>query len=279
MSPDRRRVGIIGYGNMGSAVAEGIKGNYDVVVFDKDAVKTASAKGVGTAQSLEELLPASDIVLLAVKPQELGGVLERIKGGAAGKLVVSIAAGIPTALFEERLGGGCRVVRAMPNLPAKVGKGMICFCAGKNAGEDDLRDAAGIFSFIGRTMRVEEGMMDAVTAVSGSGPGYLYFLLEQTDKEAWSSTASGRFTAELAAAAESVGFSPRDAALLASATAEGGMALLASSGAAPEVLRAQVTSRGGTTEAGINAMRLSGNSLKEAVKAALKRARELSTAS
>lgn len=275
----KKKVGIVGYGNMGSAIAEGIKGDYSVLVFDKDAGKTAPARGMKTARSLEELLGGSDIVVLAVKPQELGEVLERAKDGFVGKLVVSIAAGIPTSLLEERLGGGCRVVRAMPNLPAKIGKGMICFCAGKNAGEDDLKDSAGIFSFIGRVMRVDESMMDAVTAVSGSGPGYLYFLLEQARKEEWTSIASGRFTAELSFAAESAGFSPQDAALLASATAEGSMALLASSGVSPEVLRAQVASKGGTTEAGINAMRSSGNSLREAVKAALKRARELSTTS
>jgi len=274
----KKKVGIVGYGNMGSAIAEGIKGDYTVLVFDKDTGKTAPAKEMKTARSLEELLAGADIVVLAVKPQELGEVLERVKDGVGGKLVVSIAAGIPTSLFEERLGGGCRVVRAMPNLPAKVGKGMICFCAGKNAGEDDLGDAAGIFSFIGRVMRVDESLRDAGTAGAGSGPGYLYFLLEQARKEEWISIASGRFTAELSSAAESVGFSPQDAAFLASVTAEGSMALLASSGVSPEVLRAQVTSRGGTTEAGINAMKSSGNSLKEAVKAALKRARELSTA-
>jgi len=179
----KKKVGIVGYGNMGSAIAEGIKGDYSVLVFDKDAGKTAPARGMKTARSLEELLGGSDIVVLAIKPQELGEVLERAKDGFVGKLVVSIAAGIPTSLLEERLGGGCRVVRAMPNLPAKIGKGMVCFCAGKNAGEDDLTDSAGIFSFIGRVMRVDESMMDAVTAVSGSGPGYLYFLLEQARKK------------------------------------------------------------------------------------------------
>ncbi|MFA5320358.1 MAG: pyrroline-5-carboxylate reductase [Candidatus Omnitrophota bacterium] len=278
MSICKKRVGIIGYGNMGSAIAEGIKTDYRVTVFDKDTARTAAVSGIKAAQGTEALLTESEIVVLAVKPQELGELLALLQGKTGGKLLISIAAGIPTALLEERLGRESRVVRAMPNLPAKIGKGMICYCAGIGATGQDMRDAAGIFSFIGRTMPVEEEMMDAVTAVSGSGPGYFYFLLEQIDSGKWEDLSAGHFVPELAKAAQTVGFSPEDAELLASVTAEGSMALLKSAGVSPEVLRGQVTSKGGTTEAGIKAMIEAGNSLSEAVKAALKRARELSGA-
>jgi pyrroline-5-carboxylate reductase len=261
---------------MGSAIAEGIKADYPVSAFEKDDAKIKGLVGISIASSVEQLLLESAMVILAVKPQELGRLLVQLRGKTAGKIIVSIAAGIPTAAIEERIGGGCRVVRVMPNLPAKIGKGMICLCAGSSASVEDARKTRAVFSYVGKTLVVNEGLMNAVTAVSGSGPGYFYYLIENMDKKEWTNFAVNNFIPALAEAAVAAGFNKDDAGVLASVTAEGSLALLEQAGSSPADLLMRVTSKGGTTEAGIAAMRVTGGSLAEAVKAALKRAEELS---
>lgn len=172
-----KSIGIIGFGNMGSAIAGRIKSKYRVIAFDEDEEKTKNISGIGTVNSITDLLKQSDAIVLAVKPQDFDAVLSEVKPFAKGKLIISIAAGIKTQYIEKKL-GGARVVRAMPNLPVKVGKGISCLCKGKFARGTDLKFSEEIFKKLGKTLVLKENMMDAATAISGSGPGFLCGLIE-----------------------------------------------------------------------------------------------------
>lgn len=267
-------IGIIGYGNMGSAIGQRLKAQFRVWAFDKDKSKTAGLRGIEIAADVLSLINAVRAVILSVKPQDFEEVLKGISGAIGTKLVISIAAGISTAYIENRL-GQVRVIRAMPNLPAKVGKGITCLCRGGFASAKDLDFAKKIFGNLGETMPVEESLMNAVTAVSGSGPGYFYHLIQGKKKQEWEDYAQLVFAPRLSEAAQRIGFTAAQAELLAQATVEGSVALLKESGLLPEVLCKQVTSKGGTTEAGLRVL-LGIDSLTDAVLAALRRAEELS---
>lgn len=258
---------------MGSAIAERIKTKYLVYVFEKDGSKTQNLSGINVADTIEDLLNKVANIILAVKPQDFDVVLLQIKERVKSKLIISIAAGIPTGYIERKL-GGVRVIRVMPNLAAKVGRGMICLCKGRYTYVGDLGFVREIFDYLGKTMPTEEDLMDAVTAVSGSGPGYFYDLIKNKKPEEWEDYAKKIFIPTLSAAAEKIGFSHEQAELLARATAEGSIALLKESGLSPQTLCSQVCSKGGTTEAGLAALHMT-NSLEEAVKAALKQTEEL----
>lgn len=266
-------IGIIGFGNMGSAIAARIKSKYKVAVFDQDKNKTAGLREFPAAGSARQLVDDSEAVILAVKPQEFGVVLSEIKEYLKDKLVISIAAGIATADIE-RVIGRVRLIRAMPNAPAKIGAGITCLCPGKFAAAQDFSFAEGLFGLLGKTLRIEEKMMNAATAVSGSGPGYLYHWAEGKTIAEARNYAREVFAPGLAAAAVNLGFSTEQAQLLARATAEGSIVFLESSRLSPAELKKQVASRGGTTEAGLGALER-GGSLEEAVRAAAKRAEEL----
>ena len=121
-------------------------------------------------------------MILAVKPQDLDALLAQLRGHVAGKLVVSVAAGITTG-YIQRHSAATRVVRAMPNLPAKIGKGMICLC--KGAAAADLDFVKKLFDYMGKTMIMEEEMINAATAISGSGPGYFYYLIKDRQRRQW----------------------------------------------------------------------------------------------
>ena len=269
----KESIGIIGYGNMGSAIGQRLKSKFQVWAFDKDKGKTENLSDIKVAQDTLNLISAVIAVILSVKPQDFGEVLKEIKNDIDAKLVISIAAGISTGYIESRL-GRVRVIRVMPNLPAKVGKGMICLCKGSYTCEKDLDFAKELFDNLGETMLVEENLMNAVTAVSGSGPGYFYHLIQEMPKEDWENYAKAEFIPTLTASAQRVGFSPRQAKRLAELTAEGSIALLQETGISPAELCRQVTSRGGTTEAGLRVLR-GIDSLADSVSAALKRAKEL----
>jgi pyrroline-5-carboxylate reductase len=267
-------IGIIGFGNMGSAIGNRIKSEYTVWAFDKDENKTDNLSGISVAGDLADLVNRVDAVILAVKPQDFDTLLTQIKQYIHGRLIISIAAGISTEYIENKL-GEVRVIRVMPNLAAKIGKGMICLCKGSFATDNDLDFAKVIFDFMGATIIIKEKMMDAATAVSGSGPGFFYHLIQGRPNEEWGDYASKEFIPALSASAQRVGFNSGQAELLAKKTAEGSIALLKETGLSPEALRMQVASKGGTTEAGLKALQ-SINSLGRAVEAALKRAGELS---
>jgi pyrroline-5-carboxylate reductase len=271
---EKKTIGIIGFGNMGSAIAHRLKGSFKVYIYEKDLNKLRDPAGMTILGSVEDMLDACQTIIIAVKPQDFDSVLEELRGKTEKMVLISIAAGISTDYIEERV-GEVPVVRVMPNLPAKIGMGMICLCKGQYALETDLSYAKELFDLLGKTLVFDESMMDAVTAVSGSGPGFFFGLIENKPESEWPVYATNIFTPLLIEAAREIGFTQAQAQTLAVATAEGSLALLRQSRSTPEALRIQVTSKGGTTEAGLKVLSQT-NSLVEAVKAAAQRAAEIS---
>ena len=268
-----RTVGIMGYGNMGQAIAERIKTKYQVYIFEKDEKKNLNLSGINFTSNIEDLLRKAANIILAVKPQDFEIVLNNIKNLVKGKLIISIAAGISTSYIEKQL-GRVRVIRVMPNLAVKVGKGMICLCKGRYSFVGDLGFVREIFSYLGKTMTLEEDLMDEVTVISGSGPGYFYDLIKNKKPAEWEDYSKNIFIPQLSSVAKEIGFTEQEAEILVKETVEGSIALLKETGLSPEILCSQVCSKGGTTEAGLAVLRIT-NSLEEAVKAALKRAKDL----
>ncbi len=266
----RLRVTFIGGGNMAEALVKGLLAGgvvpaHAVTVVDVDAGRLARFRdhyGTVTGTDAARAAERADVVVLAVKPQAMEEVLRALAGSAvASALVVSIAAGVTTTRIEAALGANVRVVRAMPNTPALVGAGVSAVCAGRRAAGADLDTAERLLGAVGRVVRVEEPMMDAVTAVSGSGPAYVFHLAEA-----------------LLAAAEDLGLAPDVARMLVAGTLFGSAKLLRESGLEAGELRRRVTSRGGTTEAALGVLgeRKVSEALRAAVAAARDRSAELS---
>jgi pyrroline-5-carboxylate reductase len=270
----RKRIGIIGFGNMGSAIAERIKDKYEVAVFDKDKKKTKALENIVVAPDVADLTINADVVILAVKPQDFDAVLKEIKDGVRDKLTISIAAGMSTAFIGKIL-GKTRVIRAMPNLPAKIGKGITCLCKGRFTDSEDLEFAERLFKKIGKTLIIDEGMMDAATAVSGSGPGFWSYMVENKPKRDWKEYSKKNLIPEFSSAAMGVGFNTKQARFLAENTVWASMDTVNAWRIKPEEFKKLVASKGGTTEAGLEELQRGGN-LINAVKAAVKRAKELS---
>jgi pyrroline-5-carboxylate reductase len=177
-----------------------------------------------------------------------------------GQLVLSVAAGVPIAAMERKLGAGARIVRSMPNTPALVGQGAAAIAAGKHATGADLEVAKAIFDAVGLTVVTEEYLLDAVTGLSGSGPAYIFLIIEA-----------------LSDAGVKVGLPRRTAQTLAAQTVAGSARLLIETGIHPGQLKDQVTSPGGTAIAGLHTLEAGGmrTTLINAVEAATGRAREL----
>ncbi|MDD2688698.1 MAG: pyrroline-5-carboxylate reductase [Candidatus Omnitrophica bacterium] len=272
----KEKIGIIGFGNMGSAIAERLKDEYDVFVVDKDTSRLRTIPNKSIVGCIPELVELVDIILIAVKPQDIDEVLKEIKLSAKGKMFISIAAGIGTTYIEGKL-GNIRVVRAMPNLGAITGKSITCICKGKFTTQDDIASTKNIFSLIGKVQEVNEDKLDAVTAVSGSGPGYYFDAVVnhydeyKQDKDRFSE----KFIDSLAKAAKEVGLDEQLSLLLAKETIIASELVLAYTKLSPEELRNQVTSKGGTTEAALQILH-NGGTLTDAVKVAVMRAKELS---
>ncbi len=234
---------ILGCGKMGSALLEGwLAGGLPASAF---AVREPSPSPrlqalAGEGLALNGPLPADPAAaLLAVKPQMMAGALPDIAALGGGRtLFLSIAAGTPIASFEAALGPATPIVRAMPNTPAAVGRGITALVANAAAGEAGLALAEGLMAAVGQTVRLaDEAQMDAVTALSGSGPAYVFLLIEA-----------------LAAAGEAEGLAPDIALQLARATVAGAGALAESSGRDPAQLRIDVTSPAGTTAAALEVL-------------------------
>ena len=205
--------------------------------------------------------PQADLVVLAVKPQQMKQVAMELRPHVRDALVISIAAGIRTQDLSRWLGGHGRIVRAMPNMPAMVSAGITGLFAMENLRESERAAAEKVLQAVGSTLWVErEELLDAVTAVSGSGPAYAFYFAEALEE-----------------AAVSLGFDESSARRLAIETLAGAMRLAAQSDEPPAVLRARVTSRGGTTERALQ--KLDAEHVKraiiDAVRAAAERAREL----
>ena len=269
------KIGILGFGNMGAAMGERLKLKYQVFVFDKDVDKTKGCAGITVVKSLEELANSANALILAIKPQDFEKSLEEIKKHVQLHLIISIAAGITTSFIESRLGNKA-VIRAMPNLPAKVGEGMICITRGKYATDIDLSFVQGMFNRLGHTLVIDEKLMGAATAVSGSGPGFLYEMINNIPRAEWDKFIKEQFVPKLSYAGEQIGFTAEQAKLLAETTALGSMSLLHQLKVPAAVLKVRVTSRGGTTEAGLLALRGKIENLELAVRAAFKRSEEMS---
>ena len=204
------------------------------------------------------------IVVLSVKPQILSRVLDEISGTvSAESLVISIAAGVPVAVIQSKLRPETRVVRAMPNTPALVDAGATAIARGEHARESDLEDAKRIFDAVGVTVVLDESLLDAVTGLSGSGPAYVFLILEA-----------------LSDAGVKVGLSRRTAQLLAAQTLLGSAKLLIETNEHPGRLKDMVTSPGGTAITGLHTLEHGGlrTTLMNAVEAATRRSRELGEA-
>jgi len=262
---DAGRVAVLGGGVMGEALVGAVLragvAPGDVVVAEKVAARAADLAErhhVATTGDAAEAVAGADVVIVAVKPQDvaatLAAVAPRLDPGA---LVVSVAAGLPIAFYESRLPAGTPVVRVMPNTPAVVGKGASGLAGGTAAGPEHVALAKDLLAATGLVVEVPEKHLDAVTAVSGSGPAYVFYLVDA-----------------LAEAGVLLGL-PRDQALrLAVATFEGASALLAESGEHPVVLRERVSSPGGTTVAALR--ELDAHAVRAAVLAAAEAARDRS---
>lgn len=264
-------IGFIGAGNMAEAIARGILRTAvyqpaDIRATDPDTERQRlfnDELGITCRPSCPDAA-GSDIVILAVKPFIMGDALAQIKSVLKpDALLISIAAGISSKFIEQTLGGnpgGGRVIRVMPNTPMLVGKGISALCRGTHATEQDLITAERIFSAGGKTVRITEDLIDAVTATSGSGPAYVFFLTEC-----------------LAQAGVAAGLTPLQADQLARQTIIGSAALLEQSPDSPAELRRKVTTPKGTTQAAIEALQSAGfpDIITRAVAAAAARSKEL----
>ncbi len=236
-------IGFVGGGNMATAIirgllARGMAGEH-ISVSDpseerRRALAALPASGVRVGDSNEAVAQEADVLVLAVKPQVLPAVLTSLASVVAERrpLVVSIAAGVRARDIDRRLGGGLPVVRCMPNQPALVGEGMTVLYANEQAaGQRDVADE--VLTAVGPTLWVDdEAMIDAATAISGSGPAYFFYLMEI-----------------LIDAAGGFGFPAEQARLLAVQTARGAAAMAEAEADEPAILRDRVTSPGGTTAA------------------------------
>jgi len=262
---EARGLVLLGCGKMGSALLAGwLRGGLSpsaVHVIDPHPSDWLMGTGVVVNGPLPE---APAVVLVAVKPQMMGAALPQLAAMGGGRtLFVSIAAGTKIATFEGVLGAGTRLVRAMPNTPAAIGRGITAIVGNSQATAADLDMAEGLLSAVGQVVRLDaESQIDAVTAVSGSGPAYVFHLIEA-----------------LAAAAEDEGLSPELSMRLAKATVGGAGQLAEDAAEDPAQLRVNVTSPGGTTAAALAVLMDAETGfpalLKRAVKAAADRGREL----
>jgi len=269
MLKDKKAV-IIGGGKMGGIIAQGLVNrqiisakNIHVTDIDASRLKVLrSSLKIKTSSDNPRAAGESDIVILAVKPQNMAATLADIKSSMdKSKVVISIAAGITTKFIETHLGKGIRVVRVMPNTPALIGEGAAAVAAGRHAKAGDLRIARTIFNAVGISVEVQEKLMDAVTGLSGSGPAYFFLIIEA-----------------LIDAGVRNGLSRDLAKKLATRTMLGAARLCIESDKEPAELRAMVTSPNGTTFAGLNVMESKNIHaiLAATVTAATRRSRELS---
>jgi pyrroline-5-carboxylate reductase len=262
------RILFIGGGNMATALIGGLlqqgfkAGDIHVVEVSAQArERVATEFGVAASAGLDEGGVVEDAVLLAVKPQQMREVAQWLRPRLHGQLVVSIAAGIRTADLSRWLGGHGRIIRVMPNTPALVRAGISGLFAAPQATEADRENAQRILGSVGGVLWLDrEEQMDGVTALSGSGPAYVFYFIEAMEQ-----------------AAKELGFTEQQARTLAVATFAGAAKLAAGSDEPAAVLRARVTSKGGTTEQALKTMEAHDikPTLVEAIHAAAKRSREL----
>jgi pyrroline-5-carboxylate reductase len=265
----KERIGFIGGGKMAEALAKGII-NASLSSVDKIIASDVDKKrcqilekdtGIKTTQENKKITSESDIIILAVKPNIIGSILKELKNDITPKhLVVSIAAGIPLDFIESVLSKGCRVVRVMPNTPCLVGETAAGYALGKAATRDDGKLVGEILNAVGKSYLLEEKHLDAVTGLSGSGPAFVYTVIEA-----------------LSDGGVKMGL-PRDISTkLAAQTVLGSAKMVLETGMHPGELRDFVTSPGGTTIEGLHALEKGNirNALIDAVETATKKSKKL----
>jgi pyrroline-5-carboxylate reductase len=261
------KLGVIGCGNMGSALTRGILIKkvfpyYNILASDKESQKTRELYkkfGIGVGTN-DDIVTRCDLIILAVKPQDAPALIKSIAEKLnQNKHLVSIMAGISISKIEKLVGKKIAITRAMPNMAAMAGKSMTCFCHNKMVKNASIVER--IFFTIGDAIEIEEKYMDAVTAVTGSGPAYFFYLTEA-----------------LRDAAVKLGIRKDVALKMAVATVAGSGALLESLNVDPGLLRERITSKKGTTEAAIHVFKSKNFKamVQQAVKSAAKRSKDLS---
>ena len=283
MEQVKQKIGFIGAGNMGAALISAVIQSQlvrpdDVYAFDVDPDRceaVAGQTGINLLKSSTELISLCDMVVLAVKPQQMTAVLNEIAQFVSSvlkvrKLLVSIAAGYPIRKMEsilymhidERQAGNLPIIRVMPNTPALVRAGVSGMSANRYASAGDMKVARLLLQAAGGVLEFEENMLDAVTALSGSGPAYVFYLIEA-----------------MIEAGTTLGLAPDEAVTLTVSTFNGALQLLRQTGDTPEQLRQKVTSPGGTTEAALKVLKARGfkPAVAEAIASAASRAAELSS--
>lgn len=269
MGMNESRIGFLGAGRMATALARGwiqagLTTAEQICASDPFAPAREDFSKQTGAQCVEDnlhVVAASDLVILAVKPQTLAPLCTEIRPALKDRhLVISIAAGVPLSRLSEHLGGDRRIVRVMPNTPCLVGASASGFSAGTKATNEDIERVDRLLNSVGRAFAVPEHLLDAVTGLSGSGPAYVFVMIE--------ALSDGGVRMGL----------PRDVATqLAAQTVLGSAKLLLETGQHPGVLKDMVASPGGTTIAGLHALEKGGlrNALIDAVQAATLRSAEL----
>jgi pyrroline-5-carboxylate reductase len=268
-----KKIGMIGTGNMGKALIDGLiasgtakAGN--IICSDASEQQLAAVRekyGVETTTDNIAVVKAADIVIYAIKPQIMAAVLKETADFLdKNKLIISIAAGVPMAAIESLLNKELRLIRVMPNVAVAVKEGATAIAAGGNATQEDIQLALAIFDSVGKSIFLKENyLMDAITGLSGSGPAYIFMIVDA-----------------LADAGVKMGLSRKDARVLASQTILGAAKLLLETQAHPGELKDSVTSPGGTAIAGLHTLEKGGlrTTLINAVEAATNRSKELGEA-
>ncbi len=268
----KEKIGFIGGGKMGEALINGIlraglSSSDKIMVSDVDKKRLQILEkeaGIKTTQDNKKITSDSDIIILAVKPNMMGSVLDELNSEITSKhLIISIAAGIPLSFIESSLNKGCRAIRVMPNTPCLVGETAAGYALGKKATRNDGKLVGQLLDAVGKSFLLEEKYLDAVTGLSGSGPAFIYVVIEA-----------------LADGGVKMGL-PRDVAItLAAQTAFGAAKMVLESGAHIGQLRDSVTSPGGTTIEGLRTLEKGGirNALIDAVETATKKSKSLGKA-
>jgi pyrroline-5-carboxylate reductase len=264
------QVGFLGAGRMATALARGwlgaglVRTGHCRASDPSPAARQAFTAETGCSAGPDNraVAAASDVLVLAVKPQSMPGLLAEVRPEVEGRapLVVSVAAGVTLRQLADGLGAGCRLVRVMPNTPCLVGASASGYAAGARATADDVALVDRLLHAVGRAFRLPEALLDAVTGLSGSGPAFVYVMIEA-----------------LADGGVRVGL-PRDVATaLAAQTVLGAARMVLETGQHPGALKDAVASPGGTTIAGLHALERAGvrGALMDAVEAATRRATEL----
>jgi len=231
---NKLKIGVIGLGNMGKtlACALSIRNSYRLFVYDKIKSKKKHISGCFTTKNLKELLTKSEIIILAIKPQDVEEFLIKYREYIDSKqLFVSIAAGIPMKFYKKYL-KTVRIIRVMPNLAASIGESVSFISKGKYITNRDLSIVKEIFSCVGKVIAIDESYLDKVTSLSGSGPGYVFYFMESMYKSALK-----------------LGFEKRQAKDMVIQVFLGAAKLAKNSGKDFQCLKNAVASKGGTTEA------------------------------